>query len=158
METYEIRIKIREENDLYNSFDETQTTLNGDVIDYIVQKLDDVSIQEQIVLLIKSDAPIDAGRVQAAFQSLIAEREQQIQKQKRLNLLKQLRLLLIGVFFIAVALFLSDKVSPVFAELISIVGSFSVWEAANIWIVENPKMRWEKRLLQYLRSTEIVFA
>ena len=91
METYEIRIKIREENDLYNSFDETQTTLNGDVIDYIVQKLDDVSIQEQIVLLIKSDAPIDAGRVQAAFQSLIAEREQQIQKQKRLNLLKQLR-------------------------------------------------------------------
>lgn len=41
-------------------------------------------------------------------------------------------------------------------ELISIVGSFAVWEAANIWIVENPRTRLAKKTLKKLNSTKIV--
>lgn len=157
METYHINIKIHAESDLYNPFDESKSTLNGDVVEYIANSLEKRKIQEKIILSIKSDTPVDSERVRKAFQNLIVEKKNQIKKQRKLNMLKQLRLLIIGVVFIALVIFLNNKLDPLLVELISIVGSFSVWEAANIWIVENPKIHWENRFLQYLNSTKIEF-
>lgn len=37
------------------------------------------------------------------------------------------------------------------------IGSFAVWEAANIWIVENPQMRMQRRKLTKLTETEVQF-
>ena len=54
------------------------------------------------------------------------------------------------------AILLDGIIGSVPVELISIVGSFAVWEAANIWIVENPRNRLAKRTLKKLNSTRIV--
>ncbi len=154
---YEINLKIHEENELYVPFDETCRTLNGDVIDYITKQYGKKGIDdEQIILKIKCGKPIDHDLVRGAFQELIKDLEVHNENQKKMNRVKQLWLLLVGAVFLTVAIFLDGKLGSVLVELISITGSFAMWEAANIWIVENPKTRLQKRVLKRLNSTKIV--
>ena len=157
MEAYEIKIKVNSESDLYNPLDETQSTLSNNMVNYLMSKIADVYRQDNIFLSIRSETAVDEERVKAAFHNLALEKEKQLNNQKRLNSLQQLRLFIIGLIFITAAILLNESINPILTELISIVGSFSIWEAANIWIVQNPKMRWKKRILHRLTSTKIIF-
>ena len=156
MEAYEIKIKVNSESDLYNPLDETQSTLSNNMVNYLMSKIADVYRQDNIILSIRSETAVDEERVKAAFHNLALEKEKQLNNQKRLNSLQQLRLFIIGLIFITAAILLNESINPILTELISIVGSFSIWEAANIWIVQNPKMRWKKRILHRLTSTKII--
>ena len=40
-------------------------------------------------------------------------------------------------------------------EIISVIGSFAMWEAVNIWIVENPELQLKKKLNEWLLDAEI---
>lgn len=153
---YEISLRIHEENELYNSFDESCRTLSGDVSDYLTRQYGRKEIGDDILLRIKCDRPIDADRVKTAFRETIREQELHIAGEKRLNLVKQIWLLCVGVVFVTAAILLNGIIGSVPVELISIVGSFAVWEAADIWIVENPRNRLAKRTLKKLNSTKIV--
>ena len=152
----EINLKIREEIELYSPFDETCRTLHTDVADYLAKQYGKKGIDEEIILRIKCDGPVDHARVRAAFQELIREQEVRNANQKKMNRVKQLWLFCIGVVFVTAAILLGGRLGSVPVELVSIVGSFAVWEAANIWIVENPKTRLEKRMLKKLNATKIV--
>ena len=143
MNPCEIRLRIREESDLYNPFDESGETLSGDVTDYIVEQLSEIDIGQKPVLIIKSDDPVDAERLKRALQKYLAVRDALTKKQRKINMIRQLRLFVIGFVFVMAAIIMNGRVHPVLEEIISIVGSFSIWEAANIWIVENPKIRLE---------------
>ena len=57
---YEISLRIHEENELYNSFDESCRTLSGDVSDYLTKQYGRKEIGDEILLRIKCDRPIDA--------------------------------------------------------------------------------------------------
>ena len=70
---------------------------------------------------------------------------------------KQLWLFLVGIAFIGFWLLLAANIESIAVEVLSIIGSFAIWEAANIWIVEAPKMRIHKRLLERLKNTRIEF-
>lgn len=153
---YEINLKIHEETDLYNPFDESCRTLNSEVSDYLAGQYGKKEIGDEIILKIKCDGPVNFERVRNAFQELIREQEVHNAAQKRLNRIKQLWLFCIGVVFVAAAILLDGILGSVPVELISIVGSFAVWEAANIWIVGNPRVRLAKRMLKKLNATKIV--
>ncbi len=154
---YEINLRIHEESELYSSFDESCRTLNEDVTDYITKQYGKKGIDnEEIILKIKCDGKVDYERVRGAFQELIKEQETHNENQKRMYRIKQLWLFLVGIVFIAAAIFLDGRLGSVFMELISIIGSFAIWEAANIWIVENPKTRVQKKMLKKLNSTKII--
>lgn len=153
---HEIKLRIHEENELYSPFDETCRTLSTDVVDYISNQYSKKGIDEQIILKIKCDGQIDYEMVRGAFQELIQEQEVHNANQRRRNRIKQLWLLIVGVIFVTAAIISDGKLGSVFVELISIVGSFAVWEAANIWIVENPKIHLQKILLKKLNSTKII--
>lgn len=153
---YEIHLRIAEERELYSPFDESCRTLNSDVSDYLAEQYEKKEIGDEIVLKIKCDGPVDFERVRGAFQELIRQQELRNNNQKRINRIKQVWLLCVGVVFVAAAILLDGLLDPVPVELISIVGSFAVWEAANIWIVENPRTRIAKKTLGRLNATKIV--
>lgn len=153
---YEIKLTIRDEKELYNPFDESCKTLNSDVSDYLAGQYGRKEAGDGIVLKIKCDGPVDFGRVRGAFQELIRDQELHNANQKRLNRVKQLWLLIVGIVFVAAGILLDGVLGSVPVELLSIVGSFAVWEAANIWIVENPRTRFAQRMLKKLNDTKIV--
>lgn len=153
---YEIHLKIQDEKELYNPFDETCRTLNSDISDYLAGQYGKKEVGDEIVLKIKCGGSVDFDRVRGAFQELIRDQELRNANQKKFNLIKQLWLVSIGVVFVAAGILLDGVLGSVPVELISIVGSFAVWEAANIWIVENPRTRLAQRTLKKLNATKIV--
>ncbi len=153
---YEINLRIDEEKDLYSPFDESCRTLSSDVSDYLSGQYAKKDIGDEIILKIKCGGPVDFERVCGAFQELIREQKVKNANQKRLNIVKQAWLFSIGVVFVAAAILLEGILGSVPVELISIVGSFAVWEATDIWIVENPRTKLAKRTLRKLNSTRIV--
>lgn len=153
---YEINLKIQDESELYNPFDESCRTLNSDVSDYLAEQYGRKETGDEIVLKIKCGGPLNFDRVRGAFQELIKEQELHNANQKRFNRIKQLWLFCVGVVFVAAGILLDGVLGSVPVELISIVGSFAVWEAANIWIVENPRTRLARRTLKKLNATKIV--
>ncbi len=153
---YEIKLRIHSEDELYSPYDETRRTLNSDVADYLSEQYSKKEIRDEILLKVKCDTPVSYERVRDAFRELIQEKETQAANQKRLNRLKQIWLFAIGVVFVAAAILLEGVVRAIPVELMSIVGSFAVWEATNIWIVENPRARITKRTIRKLRDTKIL--
>lgn len=154
---YEINLKIHDEKDLYSPYDENCLTLNDDVADYLAGQYNKKDIgDDEIIIKIKCDGPVEFERVRDAFQELIREQRIRTANQKRLNRIKQLWLFSVGFIFVAAAILLEGILDAVPVELISIVGSFAVWEATNIWIVQNPRTRLAKRTMQKLNSTKIV--
>ena len=63
---------------------------------------------------------------------------------------------IIGVVFIVLWLVVSAVSEGVGAEVLSIIGSFAVWESANIWILDNPEIRMNKLFVKHLRDAEII--
>jgi len=56
----------------------------------------------------------------------------------------------LGVLFITISLALQPVVNVVWFTVLSTIGAFSMWEAASIWIVQNPKLSMRKRIVARL--------
>lgn len=156
MDSFEIRINLNDENELYNSFDPGRKTLNDDLLSYLTDRYGEKELGKKAVLIF-SGARIDDSHLKSALRRHIEIELEKNTKQKKYNFLKQLWLIIIGIVFVAAGMVLGRYFESVPVEILSIIGSFAVWEAANIWIVENPGLRLRKKLLTRLRDAEIIF-
>lgn len=155
-ETFEIKLTIQTEEELYNSFDEERRTLSADVIDYLDQKYQEKELGDSLTVRITSAEPIDEENLRAAFRDYLDTQRLKLKKEQRRNSVKQLWMFAIGVFFIALGLVFADRLPALTGEIISTVGAFSMWEAASIWIVENPGNRLRRKWLDLLSHTKII--
>ena len=153
---YEIKVHVHEEADLYNPFDPDQVLLSDDVVSYILRKYEErPDVREKHVIHIYSDSPVDEERVRQNIRHYTEEEGMMMKRQQQRSRVKQLRMFIIGLAFIAFWLFLAAKSENILVEVLSIIGSFAVWEAANIWIVEVPELKLNRRRLARLEETEI---
>lgn len=61
--------------------------------------------------------------------------------------MKQIRLILVGLLFIALSSIAIGSLSnTIFYTVIFTVGSFSIWEASNIWLIKNKELSINKKL------------
>lgn len=157
-DSFEIKVRIHDESELYNSFDEERQVLSTDVMDYIYYQYQKKGLGEKLVIHIVSDSPIIEKNFHAAFKSCFAFQQEQLKRTKRKNLIKQLWMFGIGVLFIGVGLLLADRLPALTGEIISTIGAFSMWEAAGIWIVENPGNRIKQRWIELLLKTEFKYS
>ncbi len=151
----EIKIRIHEENDLYDPLDPDQKYLSEDVISYIEKRYSEKTEYGITNIHIISDKPVHSDRVKEAFHRYIENEQIAAQKDQHMTSVRQLRLFIIGVLFISLWLIVSANIENVGVEVLSIIGSFAIWEAADIWIVGKPEIRWKKRRLQRLKDTKI---
>ena len=96
-------------------------------------------------------------RVRSNIRSSLEDSIGGVWREKRCNTLKQIRLLILGTFFISVWLISSAFLDGIWPEVLSIIGSFAIWEASNIWIMDNPKLTLERKRLTSLKEAEITF-
>ena len=155
---YEIRIKIHDEADLYEPFDPDGSLLSEDVVSYFSRRFQERAVGEAASLRIISDVPVNEERVRANIRSYAMGALEQNAREQRKYSLKQLYLVLIGLAFIALWLVLKRTTEGIGSEVLSIIGSFAVWEAANIWIVEKPALRLSKHRLKGLADMEVLFS
>ena len=154
-ETFEIRLRVHSESDLYNSFDDEQQTLSSDVIDYLFDRYQEKDLKDSLTVHIVSDDPVDVDRFRAAFQNYLDAQKKALKKERNKNIVKQAWMFGIGIVFIAIGIYSADRLSAVAGEIISTIGAFATWEAASIWIVENPRNRLSRKWLDILSKTKI---
>lgn len=153
----EIKLKIHEEADLYNPLDPDQVLLSDDVVSYILRKYEErPDVREKHTIHIFSDTSVDEERVRRNIRRYTEEEGKIMKRKQQRSRIKQMWLFGIGIAFIAFWLFIASKTENILVEVLSIIGSFAVWEAANIWIVEVPEMKLYRRRLNRLEETEII--
>ena len=99
---------------------------------------------------------IDADKLRTAFRCCLDSQQKALTKERRKNAIKQMWMFGIGVLLIGIGLIASDRFPELPGEIISTIGAFSMWEAASIRIIENPKNRISRRWLNVISKTEIL--
>ena len=154
-ENFEIQIKVDNEEELYNKFDETKSTLNSKLISYIEENLNKKNVFDNLIIIVTSPSNIDENQFKKAFEQYVKDKILLNQKRNRFNKLKQIRLLIIGFIFIIISTIIATLFNSVIYTIISTIGSFAIWEASNIWIVENMDSKIEKKILTSLLKATI---
>ena len=157
MNTYTIKVKVTNKSEVYNSYDPDGLTLNEDMIDYIRSFSVKCRNANRVTIEFISDTSLDEEKLRKAFAIMLDDETQKLRQEKKRNNIRQLWMLGIGCLFIIMGLLLGSYTGELTAAILSSVGSFSLWEAAAIWIVENPKNRLKRRWLEHLKNTELTF-
>ena len=154
---YEIQLNISNEEQLYNSFDKFNKTLSDDVYSYINSRIEFSHITDKIEIVVNSDEKINNENFINSYNTYIDEQLNLAEKEGKLNTTKQIWLLLIGVLFIAISLMFNEKLNVIFLEIVSTIGSFSLWESANSWLIERKVIVGKKLKLKRLKNAKISF-
>ena len=157
MNTYTIKVKVTNKSEVYNSYDPDRLTLNEDMIDYIRSFSVKCRNADRVIIEFISDTSLDEEELRKAFTIMLDDETEKLRQEKKRNNIRQLWMLGIGCLFIIMGLLLGSYTGELTAAILSSVGSFSLWEAAAIWIVENPKNRLKRRWLEHLKNTELTF-
>ena len=152
-----MKIKISNEDELYNSFDKFEETLSEDLISYINNKAEVAPIKEKEDIEIVSANKIDEDKFKKSFEKYCNEQLMLVNRQQRINRTKQIGMLMVGIVFIILSILLTDKINIIILEIVSTIGSFSIWESANSWLLESKVIKFNKLKAMKLKDTEIKF-
>ncbi|MBO4621314.1 MAG: hypothetical protein J5635_01435 [Paludibacteraceae bacterium] len=153
----DIRIKIADEQDLYNPFS-TNDELSDDVKSYIAAQLEKITHPDAIRFTIVAPEPLDMERLDRARMRWNADLQESIKREKKKNRIRQWWFVGIGALFIVADLLLQDYLNTILEVALSTFGAFCLEEVAYIWIVENPLLRMHKTILSHLAKTEKIEA
>ena len=148
MSIFEIDLNIERESDLYNPLDPTGMTISSDIAQYIEDQLDDREVGESLTLSVFCPEPVDEKRLHDAMVHMEEKIGRRLHKEKRALQANSLRLVLIGVAFILIGILGKDVLNVVLSSIVGTIGSFSIWEAANAWLQQIPRIRKEQRILR----------
>ena len=153
----DIRIKIAEEQDLYNPFS-PDDELSDDVKSYIATQVEKITTPDTVHFTIVAPEKPDLERLDRARIRWNEELQESVKREKKMNLIKQLWFVGIGAFFIIADLMLQDYLNTILEVALSTFGAFCLEEVAYIWIVDNPLLQMKKRVLSFLVKTEKIDA
>ena len=155
--TFEININVKDENVLYNSFNEFNKTLSDDVYNYIKSREKLAHLTDKIQLNLISSEDINKDNFIEAFHNYIDEQLELNKKEIKFSVQNQIWMLLIGIIFIIFSIGLSQKLNEVIIKIIATIGSFSIWESANSFLVVRRRLKAKKLRLYRLKNCEIIF-
>lgn len=148
-----IKLQLDDENTLYNPFDDE--LLSDDVRSYLIDRVS--LIEHDVSLKIICEKPIDEERFRKVLRFALEEREKQLLDEGKRNFIHQLIMLAIGVVCLMLWLVLSAKEDNVSVQILSILASFAVWEAADVWLVDTPDNSRHLLHVRMLRSADVIF-
>jgi len=134
----EIHVNVDE---LYNPLS-FRNVLNDDIFDYIETRANLLPSMVPLRVILHG---VPHGE-QSSVPTLVMQHYQSVMQDhlwdKRSNTYKMLSMILIGVLFLGAYIILAvNREDSLFLEILSIIGSFSLWEAANCYLVERRDIR-----------------
>ena len=149
MKTHEIKMKIKKESDLYEPLSPDKE-LSSIVISYLEQKISSKNTQDRVLLHIYSAEPVNEQNVRTALSAWGTSIEGSLERQRQINWARQLWMFAIGIIFTVLSVVLEQNENIVSLTVLSAIGGFAMWDAAQVWISENPVIKLKKKILQQL--------
>ena len=152
---FTIKISVSDESELYSPYDSERLTPNDEVIAYIAGKIPNRRYKQKTVLEITSANEVDRAQFKKALDFLVDTEEAANRIELQKTRLRQMFLVIVGIAFIALSFYLTRFDIKMIAEISSIIGTFSIWEATNIWLIESKRLYATRRRLEKMKDTEI---
>ena len=152
---FTIPISVGSEADLYEPFDPAGNTLSAGLREYLESFVEEREVGQEVCLELVSAVPVDLGRFDKAYRTHVDALIRRCKTRRAKRSANAFRLLCIGIAFVVAGLALTGKVGPVPAAIISTIGSFSIWEAAAIWLEDIPSFRKRERVLGVYRRAQV---
>lgn len=125
-------------------------------MDYVIGKLKDSDKLDPVQLIFQSREPMDEQRVRDSISMWIKNEKHELKREEHASKLRQIWMLVIGVVFVAVSIAVELLVSEFSFTILSTIGAFALWEAANLWIVEPPQLRIRRILVRHMNENYTV--
>ena len=148
---------ITKESDLYDRFDPSHTRLSNEAYRYLKGIYEELSSEERKndVLRLQCEVRIDEEKAKESIRKAIGRDIVGYERQLSVNRVKMIRLYIIGIALVIVGIVMSLLLNQLVLEVVSIVGSMAVKDAATIQIQTNPELRIKKRLLERAKDMRI---
>ena len=157
MNEFCIPIRVEDEEALYDAFYPSGRSFSGDLVVYLEDYIVDHKLGENIGIELQSSTGLDMERFRATYQTYVEKLIRRNKREIRRSDLKAGAALLLGAIFVIIGYSTADQVHTVTAEIISAVGSFSMWAAIALFIETLPTLRYKDRILKLFSEAEIRF-
>lgn len=147
----EIYINVESENDIYSTFG-GPGDLSTEFVDYVIGKLKDSEKLDPVQLIFQSREPMDEQRVRDSISMWVKNEKHELKREEHASKLRQIWMLVIGVVFVALSIAVELIVSEFSFTILSTIGAFALWEAANLWIVETPQLRIRRLIVKHMNE------
>lgn len=136
-----------------------QKELNQEIFDCIDRKSD--LIPSAVKLRIEFHGRVFSEAEQEETRNLVREHYQveqfELQWDLDANLIRFWKMILIGTLFLGLYFFLELTEYEFFTELVSVIGSFSLWTAAELWMIDRRDLKKQMIWIEQVKSAELVF-
>ncbi|MDO4537880.1 MAG: hypothetical protein Q4B54_06945 [Coriobacteriales bacterium] len=153
---FTVPIHSSSESELFETFDPGGTRLSSGLKHYLETFVEDRVAGQEVRLELSCAGGMDIARFEQAYRAYIDALIKRCRSKRAGLIAHALCLLAIGVAFVFVGLACAEILSPVPSAIVSTVGSFSIWEASSIWIVEMPELRKREHVLDIYRRADVV--
>lgn len=133
--------------------------LNGDIYDYIEKQTNVIPANVPLRIRMHGDfSEKEQGEIKQIMHQHYVMKTFDISWDLVANFKKMALMAIFGVIVLAIYLYLAITAKHVFVtEILSIIGSFSLWEAADAFLVERPRLRRESRNNEQNLNAKIEF-
>ena len=147
-------------SDIYSQYDKENRVLNEDLVSYIEQIAYYIPYQHSIVL--EFEGMTFSEEEKATLVDVITDQfglvTHDMSVELRYNTVKSINLFLIGCLVLALSFFLRDiEHMNYFSEILSIIGTFSIWEFVNTIWFERKMKKIDKMNSGQLSSCTVTF-
>ena len=130
--------------------------LNSEFVDYVIGKLKESEKLDPLQLIFQSREPLDEQRVRDSISMWVKNEKHELKREEHTSKLRQMWMLAIGVVFVALSIAVELIVSEFSFTILSTIGAFALWEAANLWIVETPQLRIRRLFVKHMNENYTV--
>lgn len=153
-----VDVSLRE-GALYNPYSMSENhDLSSDIYEFIDEQTNTIPAEVPLRVRFHGDVPeAEQEQIRKVMKRHYEMRERDIAWDVAANFRKVIILTVFGVLVLAAYFYFSYTSDLFFAEILSIVGSFSLWEAADGFLLERPRLRRERRNLEQNINQRIEF-
>lgn len=153
----EISVRIEKESDLYDPFDPKGELLSSGVMSYIMDRYSEVPLGKRATITFFCSEDIDKERAVSAYRRRLETLRDVNRRDRKVLRLDMARLYIIGGIIIAAGLILKAFLDELPMEIVSIMGTFAVWEATSILLTKTPRNTIDNKKLEVLSEAELIF-
>ena len=153
----DIRVRVE---DLYNPLSVSGSRrLNSDLFDFVEESANLLPSLVPIRVVLHGVDAEDREKVSDLFRMHYRAAAQEQIREQRMNRLKMICMTAVGIVFILAYLFFGQRQEDsLFLEVLSVIGSFSLWEAVNCFLVECRSIQRALYKTAQFLTAEVAFA
>ena len=152
---FDISIRIDDQRDLYNGFDNREETLSSDLIDYILNKIMISDIDDGVSVDIVANIHIDVDKFKRAFKKSVENEIDLVDKEIKHNKKRAFSSAFVGILLLIFYFALCININYPILEIISLIGSFAVWEGFGLYFFDTKELERDRRKYIILKDSYI---